>query len=486
MHQPDTIVALSTAPGTGAIAVLRLSGPSTQQVMHGVAPGMLLTPPAREAVFVKLRDAQGLVDEGLLTFFPGPHSYTGEDVAEISVHGSPYIQQRMLEALVAQGARLALPGEFTQRAFLNKKLDLSQAEAVADLIASGSQAAHKLALQQLRGGYSQQIEGLREQLISLSALVELELDFGEEDVQFADRDELAALLEGTVRVCDSLIGSFRYGNALKQGVPVAIIGAPNSGKSTLLNALLREDRAIVSDVPGTTRDTVEETISLGGILFRFIDTAGIRHTQDSVERLGIERSYKKAAEASIVVLLGDAATLSEGAFRTQADMLRKRIGDGPVILPVLNKRDLVAVGESRGEVKEVKGEREERGVKEVKDAIRSVAPQGRPEVETNALMRISAKTGDGLEELKERFIAHVRALDSGESDIVVTNARHVEALTHARAALLSARQAVADAISGELLATDLRQAQYYLGAITGKITVEDLLGSIFSRFCIGK
>ncbi len=465
MYEPDTIAALSTAPGTGAIAVLRISGPDTQEVMHAVAPSMLLTPEPREAVFVRLRDAEGAVDEGLLTWFPGPHSYTGEDVAEISVHGSPYIQQRMLEALLAAGARLAKPGEFTQRAFLNKKLDLSQAEAVADLIASGSQAAHKLALQQLRGGYSQQIEGLREQLISLSALVELELDFGEEDVQFADRAELTKLLDGIVAVCNVLIDSFRYGNAVKQGVPVAIVGAPNSGKSTLLNALLQEDRAIVSDMPGTTRDTVEETISLDGVLFRFIDTAGLRQTQDIVEKLGIERSYKKAAEASIVVLLGDAATLSEGAFRTQADMLRKKVGEGPVIIPVLNKADLIPV-------EQVKVGREVKEGKEVREA--------------SEVMHISAKNGAGLEELKDRFTDHVRKLNTGESDIVVTNARHVEALTNARISLLSAKKGVQESISGELLAIDLRQAQYHLGAITGQITVEDLLGSIFSRFCIGK
>jgi tRNA modification GTPase len=451
MFQADTIAALSTAPGTGAIAVVRISGPDTLKVMHAVAPAMLLTPGPREAVFVRLRDADGPVDEGLLTFFPGPHSYTGEDVAEISIHGSPYIQQRLLEALVAAGARTALPGEFTQRAYLNKKLDLSQAEAVADLIASGSRAAHKLALQQLRGGYSKQIDELRDHLISLSALVELELDFGEEDVQFADRTELMRLLDEIMAACDRLITSFKYGNAVKQGVPVAIVGAPNSGKSTLLNALLQEDRAIVSDVPGTTRDTVEEVINLAGVQFRFIDTAGIRHTSDTVEKLGIERSYKKAAEASIVVLLGDAATLSEGAFRTQAELLRKRIGDAPVILPVLNKSDLQKNGKPGREV-----------------------------------LRISAKHGQGLDALRMRFMEHVHALDTRESDIVVTNVRHVEALTKAKTALLSAKKGVLDGISGELLATDLRQAQYHLGEITGKITPDDLLGSIFSKFCIGK
>lgn len=475
MHQADTIVAIGTPPGTGAIALLRLSGPETVRIMHAVAPTMLLTPEPRQATFARLRDAEGPVDEGLITFFPGPHSYTGEDLAEIGVHGSPYIQQRMLEALVAAGARLAQPGEFTQRAFLNKKLDLSQAEAVADLIASGSRAAHKLALQQLRGGYSRQIEDLREQLISLGALVELELDFGEEDVEFADRAELVRLLDNIVAVCDRLIGSFRYGNAVKQGIPVAIVGAPNSGKSTLLNALLQEDRAIVSDIPGTTRDTVEEAITLGGVLFRFIDTAGIRHTEDTVERLGIERSYKRAAEASIVVFLGDASALSEGAFHTQVRMLRKRIGDGPAVIPVMNKVDLVG-----REVKEMKAVREERGVR------RESGVGGTNGADGGRVLHISAKKEQGLEELKARFLAHVHGLQGQEGDIVVTNARHVEALSKAKAALLSAKQGVDQAISGELLATDLREAQYQLGAITGKITPEDLLGSIFSRFCIGK
>jgi tRNA modification GTPase len=453
MYVPDTIAAVSTAPGTGAVAMVRLSGPDTLRIMHAVAPAMLLTPEPRTAVFARLRDAQGPLDEGLITWFPGPNSYTGEDLAEFGVHGSPYIQQRLLEALVTAGARTALPGEFTQRAFLNKKLDLSQAEAVADLVASGSRAAHRLALQQLRGGYSHQIEDLREQLIGLSALVELELDFAEEDVQFADRSELTALLASIRAVCDRLIDSFRYGNAVKQGVPVAIVGAPNSGKSTLLNALLQEDRAIVSDVPGTTRDTVEETISIGGVLFRFIDTAGLRHTQDRVEKLGIERSYRKAAEASVVVLLGDAGTLSEGAFLTQAKLLRKRIGEAPLIVPVLNKADLLPEG---------------------------AASTG------HAVIRISARTGLGLELLKDRFTAHVRSLRSDENDIVVTNVRHLEALTKAREALIAAATGVAEGISGELLATDLRQAQHHLGSITGKITADDLLGSIFSRFCIGK
>lgn len=405
---------------------------------------------ARTAYFCRFNDAEGEIDEGLLTWFRAPASYTGEEVVELSVHGSPYIAQRLLEGLSAAGARTARPGEFTLRAFLNRKLDLSQAEAVADLIASSSRAAHKLALQQLRGGYSERIEALRQKLIDFCALIELELDFSEEDVEFARRDDLLELLKELMGICNDLINSFRYGNAVRQGVPVAIIGAPNSGKSTLLNALLQEDRAIVSDIPGTTRDTVEEAITIDGVLFRFIDTAGIRNTEDSIEKLGIERSFKKAREASIVVYLGDATVLNESAFRTQAALLREQIGNGPQLIPVLNKVDLP--GARHG----------------------------------SAVMHISARSGEGVEELKDAFIEHVQALQESDGGLVVTNARHVEALGNARQALHDARQAMANGVSGEFLATDLRRAQHHLGEITGRITPDDILGSIFGKFCIGK
>ncbi|MFZ1688126.1 MAG: tRNA uridine-5-carboxymethylaminomethyl(34) synthesis GTPase MnmE [Flavobacteriales bacterium] len=449
MLEQDTICALSTPPGAGAIAVLRLSGPEAMAIVHRTSD-LAKNIVARSAYFCTLHDGDGDIDEGLVTWFKGPASYTGEDVVEIGVHGSLYVQQRLLSALMANGARMAKPGEFTLRAFLNRKLDLSQAEAVADLIASQSAAAHKLALQQLRGGYSEKIEGLRQQLIDFSALIELELDFSEEDVEFAKRDDLLALINQLVAICTELINSFRFGNAVKQGVPVAIIGAPNSGKSTLLNALLQEDRAIVSEIPGTTRDTVEETITLGGVMFRFIDTAGIRETGDTIEKLGIERSYKKAQEAAIVVLLGDAGVMNEAAFRTQAEMFRERIGNGPQLIPVLNKSDL-------------------------------------PNVQVGSkVMTISAKTGAGMQELKDAFIEHVEALQEGDGGIVVTNARHVEALGHARQALHDARLAMNKGVSGELLATDLRRAQHHLGEITGRITPDDLLGSIFGKFCIGK
>ncbi|MEO8588152.1 MAG: tRNA uridine-5-carboxymethylaminomethyl(34) synthesis GTPase MnmE [Flavobacteriales bacterium] len=454
MYESDTIAAISSPPGTGAIALLRLSGPAALSVAIAIAPALPKEPEARKAYFVPLVDAESPVDEGVITVFRGPRSYTGEDVVEISVHGSPYVQQRLLEALLSAGARMALPGEFTQRAFLNRKMDLSQAEAVADLIASQSAAQHRLAMQQLRGGFGQRIEELRQQLIDFAALIELELDFSEEDVEFAKRGELLVLVDHLIGMCGGLIDSFRYGNAVRQGVPVAIVGAPNSGKSTLLNTLLQEDRAIVSDIAGTTRDTVEETMTIGGVLFRFIDTAGLRNTSDTIEKLGIARSYKKASEAAIVVLLGDAAIVAEGALRTEAILLRERIGAEPLLIAVLNKCD--------------------------------TAPLLPPSQNSDALLRISAKRGEGLDALKNAFVAHVQGMRAGPGDIVVTNARHVDALTKARAALLDAKKAIEDAIGGELLAQDLRRAQHHLGEITGRITTDDLLGSIFGRFCIGK
>jgi tRNA modification GTPase len=450
MHDQDTICAISTPSGTGGIALLRISGPRAFATAERLAPTLPLEPLFRHSYFVPLIDMDGQVDEGIMVLFKGPHSFTGEDVVEVSVHGSVYIQQRMLLAMVEAGARLANPGEFTQRAFLNGRMDLSQAEAVADLIASRSAAQHRLALQQLRGGFGRRIEELRQQLVDFSALIELELDFSEEDVEFAQRVELLALLDRLVDLCTELIDSFRFGNAIREGVPVAIVGAPNSGKSTLLNALLKEDRALVSEIPGTTRDTVEETLNIDGILFRFIDTAGLRRTTDAVEKMGIDRSYKKAAEAQIVILLADGSIMSEGALHTEADMLRKRIGAGPQVIPVVNKSDIP--GSSGG----------------------------------GQVLAISARTGAGLEELKAMLTGHVHGMHTGTGDIVVTNTRHVDALTRARAALLEAKKAINSGISGELLAIDLRRAQHHLGEITGRITTEDLLGSIFGRFCIGK
>ena len=457
MTEQDTIVALSTPPGTGAIGLVRISGPDALLLLRSVAAKMDRDPAPRLATLVEFRDSEGVIDEGLATVFRAPASYTGEDVVELGVHGSPYVQQRLIEALLQAGGRLALPGEFTQRAFLNRKLDLSQAEAVADLIASQSAAQHRLALQQLRGGFGRRIEALRQQLIDLCALVELELDFSEEDVEFADRGQLRTLMDEVNAVCTELIASFRFGNAVRQGIPVAIVGAPNAGKSTLLNALLQDDRALVSDIPGTTRDTVEEAITLEGVLFRFIDTAGLRETGDTVEQMGIARSYRKAGEASIVVLLGDAGTLSEGGLLTEARLLTERLAKdrpeglpAPLVVPVLNKCDIPGASQAK------------------------------------QVIGISARDGTGLDRLKEEFLKHVNALQSGEGGVVVTNARHVEALRRTVEALTDARAALDGGVSDELLAIDLRRAQHHLGEITGRITTDDLLGSIFSRFCIGK
>ncbi|MBK6476062.1 MAG: tRNA uridine-5-carboxymethylaminomethyl(34) synthesis GTPase MnmE [Flavobacteriales bacterium] len=450
MYEQDTIAALSTPAGAGAIAMLRVSGAKATAVIDRIAPTLPLEPLPRSAYYVPVIDMDGQIDEAVITYFKGPHSYTGEDVVEVCVHGSTYIQQRLLQAMLDAGARLAQPGEFTQRAFLNKKLDLSQAEAVADLIASQSAAQHELALHQLRGGFGNRIEELRQQLIDFCALIELELDFGEEDVEFAQRIELVALVDRLIDLCTELVDSFRYGNAIKQGIPVAILGAPNSGKSTLLNALLQEDRAIVSEIAGTTRDTVEELLSIEGILFRIIDTAGLRRTTDVVEKLGIDRSYKKAAESSIVILLGDGSKLSEGALRTEAKMLQERLSSGVKVVPMMNKSDINASTRS------------------------------------STILSISARTGEGLDALKQILLQHVKSLQSGSGDIVVTNARHVDALTKARSALEDAKKAIDNGISGELLAIDLRRAQHHLGEITGRITTDDLLGSIFGKFCIGK
>lgn len=455
MLRNDTICALATPSGIGAIAVIRLSGESAIELTDAVfkSPNgrkKLSEQPGYTAHFGSIVDHAEVVDEVLVTVFKAPHSFTGENSIEISCHGSPLIQNKILQLLIKTGARMADPGEFTMRAFINGKMDLSQAEAVADLIAAENEAAHKVALQQMRGGFSKEIDQLREELINFASLIELELDFAEEDVEFADRSKLNELVNTIDKALRRLIDSFRTGNAVKNGVSVAIVGKPNAGKSTLLNALLNEERAIVSDIPGTTRDTVEETISIGGILFRFIDTAGLRRTSDTVEKLGIERSYKKASEASLVVLLGDGTVLSEGALRTEASMLRKKVGDGPEILPVLNKMDVP-------------------GTRQPKETL-----------------TLSARKGSGMDALKQRFVDHVQGLRNGPGDTVVTNARHVEALTKARAALQESQKAIELGISGELLAIDLRRAQHHLGEITGRITTDDLLGSIFGRFCIGK
>lgn len=450
----DTIVALSTPAGVGAIALVRLSGPQAVEIVSRVfvSRSPLSDAASHTAHFGTIRDGGRVLDEVVATVFRAPHSYTGQDVVEVACHGSLFIQQQLLELFVRGGARLALGGEFTKRAFLNGKMDLSQAEAVADLIASESYAAHAAAIHQMRGGYSERIARLREELLEFVSLIELELDFSDQDVEFADRSRLETLLGRIDDTVGELSDSFSLGNAIKNGIPVVIAGDPNVGKSTLLNALLGEEKAIVSPIAGTTRDAIEDRITISGVVFRFIDTAGLRSTDDTVERLGIERACRKIGQAEVVIYVMDATapqSLREARFREfQAQWPGKRF------VPVLNKVDQADISLS-GDV-----------------------PGG-------AVVPISARTGFGLEVLRKRLTDFV---DWGQvSDrTIVTNARHYDALVRAGAAIRSVRSGLQQGISGDLLAVDIRDAISCLSEITGDITEDDVLGSIFSKFCIGK
>ena len=440
----DTIVAISTPRGVGGIAVARLSGPDALTIaekhlssLSTYQPINLSTLSPRRATYCHFDE----LDDVVAVYFP--KGYTGEPTVEISCHGSLYVQQALLQALVDSGARLAEAGEFTQRAFLNGRLDLSQAEAVADLIDSVTPAQHRLAVSQLRGGYAQKLKALRQQLLDLTSLLELELDFSQEDVEFADRGRLQSLLQELQEETLRLIASFRLGNALKRGVPVAIVGKPNAGKSSLLNALLGDDRAIVSDIPGTTRDTIEETLTLDGITFRFIDTAGLRHSDDCVETLGVERSKKAVEQADIVLYLRDATKPGE---EPDLDLSDK------TVIEVYTKADLLADSSRVGG------------------------------------LCISSKTGLGLDTLRKEILSrfHAQMGDTGQEDILLSNARHYEALKHVRQAFDAVSQGLADGIPADLVAVDLRDALYHLGTITGEVTSDELLGNIFGRFCIGK
>lgn len=440
----DTIVAISTPRGVGGIAVARLSGPDALTIaekhlssLSTYQPINLSTLSPRRATYCRFDE----LDDVVAVYFP--KGYTGEPTVEISCHGSLYVQQALLQALVDSGARLAEAGEFTQRAFLNGRLDLSQAEAVADLIDSVTPAQHRLAVSQLRGGYAQKLKALRQQLLDLTSLLELELDFSQEDVEFADRGRLQSLLHELKEETLRLIASFRLGNALKRGVPVAIVGKPNAGKSSLLNALLGDDRAIVSDIPGTTRDTIEETLTLDGITFRFIDTAGLRHSDDCVETLGVERSKKAVEQADIVLYLRDATKPGE---EPDLDLSDK------TVIEVYTKADLL----------------------EDSSRVRGLC--------------LSSKTGLGLDTLRKEILSrfHAQMGDTGQEDILLSNARHYEALKLVRQALDAVSQGLADGIPADLVAVDLRDALYHLGTITGEVTSDELLGNIFGRFCIGK
>lgn len=417
----------------------------------------------RTAYFGRIIHEGNFLDEVLVTCFRAPRSYTGEEVVEIACHGSTYIQQALLEALTDQGCRIAAPGEYTQRAYLNGKMDLSRAEAVADLIASESSAQHRMALTQMRGGYSQEFVQLRERLLKLTSLMELELDFSEEDVTFADRTELLALLDEITRKIERLTESFRLGNAIKKGIPVAIVGSTNAGKSTLLNALLHEERAIVSDIHGTTRDTVEETLNIGGLLFRFIDTAGIRTTTDDIEALGIERSYQKIEEAALVLLLLDASRLDEASQQEALALVRSRLGDQPLLV-LLNKVDLLGLDRARAE-----------------ELVTPLLPEGA------RLLPIAAKSGEGLDALREALVDTLALPSYSSADLIVSNARHHALLKEAAQALTLVRTGLSDGLPTDLVTPDLRLAIASLGEVTGTaITSDQVLHHIFQHFCIGK
>lgn len=457
MDKFDTICAIATPPGSGAIAVIRLSGDNAVNIANIVFQSAnktkkLLSQKANTIHFGTITDDNQIIDEVLLSIFKAPHSYTGEDSIEISCHGSSHIQRRILELLIKSGARLAQPGEFTLRSFQNGKMDLSQAEAVADLIASSSESARKVAMNQMRGGFRDDIQNLRAQLLNFISLIELELDFSEEDVEFADRDQLKKLVQKIDRHLKTLINSFKLGNVLKNGIPVAIIGEPNVGKSTLLNALLNEDKAIVSDIPGTTRDAIEDVVNLNGVLFRFIDTAGIRDTTDTIESLGIERTFSKIENAEIVLLMVDA---SHNNIENSISEIKGKIGDKKLLV-IINKIDLA----------------EKTNLKAIKSLYETV--------------EIAAKHKRNIKDLIDKLTdaANVGSIDQG--DTIITNARHYEALSKAYEAIQRVLDGMKNQIPSDFLAMDIREVLHYLGEISGEVTNDEILGNIFKNFCIGK
>ena len=446
----ETICAIATGNGIGAIAIVRVSGPDSKAILTKCFSKDLSLVKSHTLHFGTISDNDGIqVDEVLISYFEEGRSFTGEESIEISCHGSPYVQQQILRVLQYHGCRMAKPGEFTQRAFINGKLDLSQAEAVADLIAAQSKKAHQIALSQLKGNLSSDLKVLREELIAFASLIELELDFSEEDVEFADRTQLKALVGEVLNTVGKLAASFALGNALKNGVPVAIVGAPNTGKSTLLNQLLGEDRAIVSDEAGTTRDVIEETLNIDGILFRLIDTAGIRETNQYIESMGIERSQQKIKEASIVLCLADATDKSNLSETQSWSRELSETHPDKKVLFIVNKSDLS---------KQV-----------LKGSI-----------------TISAKEGIGIDLLHSEMVSAVVGTLDLENDTIIANARHHEALLKTSEALEKAANGLEDGTTGDFIAMDIRQAMFHLGSITGDISTDDLLGSIFSKFCIGK
>lgn len=467
IHFEDTIVALATPNGAGAIAVIRLSGKQALEIAHSVFESIhegkqLINQNSHTIHLGYVKDGVKNIDQALFSIFKAPHSYTGENVVEISCHGSVYIQQQIIQLLVKKGARIANPGEYTLRAFLNGKMDLSQAEAVADLISANSEIAHQTALQQMKGGFSNELNELRQKLIHFASMLELELDFATEDVEFADRSELNALLEKLEHNLKYLADSFSLGNVIKEGIPVAIIGEPNTGKSTLLNTLLNEERAIVSTIEGTTRDTIEDELVLEGINYRFIDTAGIRETQDHIENIGIQKTYKKIEASKVILYMVDAEKIKNNPqkIKNYLEEIHKITIQYPTkkILILLNKMDLIP---SEFDL----------------SAFNSF----------DKVIPISAKEKKGIKILTDELVHVIKRGEINTNQTIVTNTRHYEALINTLDSIQKTKQGLEIGISGDLLALDVRQALYHLGEITGEINIDtDILGTIFGEFCIGK
>lgn len=477
MDSIDTICAVSTPAGEGGLAVIRLSGPRAFEIADKAWRGRKLSEaPSHTAHFGTITaDASGTpLDEAVATLFRAPASFTGEDTVEFSCHGSRWIQREVMSRLVSLGARPAGAGEFSQRAFLNGRIDLAQAEGIADLIAASSRAAHRLAMRQVKGSFSRKLEDLRSRLVELASLLELELDFSEEDVEFADRAKLVALAGETIALVERLADSYRAGEAFKSGVPVVIAGRPNAGKSTLLNRLLRDDRAIVSDIPGTTRDIIEDTREIGGVLFRFYDTAGLRDTSDRVEQLGIERAEAALAKAAIVLWLADP---TQPGYEADLREIARRVDDYPEAghLLLINKADLAG----DGELAEVA-----QGVDLAAD-LAKVAGEAE-DASGLRVLRISAKEGEGIEALEAAMVEMATQEHDPESELIVTNARHAEALRAGAEALRRAREGMESGLSADFIAQDIREALHHLGTVTGAVTTDTLLHQIFARFCIGK
>ncbi|MDD3310056.1 MAG: tRNA uridine-5-carboxymethylaminomethyl(34) synthesis GTPase MnmE [Dysgonamonadaceae bacterium] len=459
----DIICAISTAPGMGAIAVIRLSGDGsiafTDAVFKSPSDKRLADQSANTVHFGRIYNENELLDEVMVAIFHAPHSFTGEESVEISCHGSVFIQQKIVELLLSKGARMAKPGEFTQRAFKNGKMDLSQAEAVADLISSYSKNTHRIALNQMRGGFATKLRDIRVKLLDFVSLIELELDFSEEDVEFANRGKLSELTIDIEKEISALVNSFQLGNAIKNGIPVAIIGETNVGKSTLLNLLLNEEKAIVSDIHGTTRDVIEDTVNIEGITFRFIDTAGIRETSDVVESLGIERTFQKINQASLVLWMID-LTSTVSQIEASASSIVPKLKDKKVML-LFNKSDKLSAEE----------------LEEKKHLLQKLIADR---------LYISAKSGQNIGELRTHLLKVAQIPQIGENDVVVTNLRHYEALTRALAAIRRVEKGLDLQITSDFLSQDIRECMFYLGEITGQISTDEILGNIFSKFCIGK